>query len=537
MRPGITLLSSFAVFALTRAALAFPSPDTTAVLYNGDVPESVALAQKYATARSIPPNQLCKVTGVVDTPDITFTDFQTKLFGPFVQCLKDGGAYARIEAVVVVHGLPIRVAVPAMAGDQNASVAGAIGVWRSTLDGTMTPLLGQPPGVIANCGSPCLAANWKNPLATLNGPFDAAWTVKANGVEWHPVLVTMLHGRSYADAEKLLTSAMDAEKNGPAKGEFLFMNGADAARGVLDGDANAVMPVLQGLGMTTSRVPFDANLTGKSLAAFATGTASIGMTIEGNTFTPGAVVDNLTSFGAVPQNFAAMGESQVSIARWVAKGVAGVHGTVDEPLNNCFPSRRFISDYAAGAPLAEAYLRRMPYQYWRNLVLGDPMAAPYAKRPKLAIQGLTQGQVIGQSVHVIVTATDAAGTGIANVKLYLDGVESGAADGDTLDTCVDLPARDKVQVLAVAQNNTGADALAKFPPKGWTMITVDGRGPGKPSCDAPPDAGPSGGDGGNGTNPPITQGGCSCDASGAPAPSSIALAALGALLLVRRRRR
>lgn len=537
MRRCLTLLGSLAAVVVARPAGAFPGPDTTAVLCNGDVPESVALAQKYAAARAVPPNQVCKTSGVADVADITFADFRNKLMDPFVQCLKDGGSYDRIEAVLLVRGLPIRVAVPAMAGDQNASVAAALGAWRSTLDGTTTPLLGQPPGQISNCGSPCLAAKWNNPLLALGTAYDAAWTVKANGVEWHPVLVTMLHGRSYADAEKLLTSALDAEKNGPAKGEFLFMNGADVARGVLDGDANVVMPVLKGLGFSTSRVAFNANLTGQSLAAFATGTASLGQTIEGNTFAPGAVVDNLTSYGAVPQNFAPTGESQVSIARWVTMGVAGVHGTVDEPLNNCFPSRRFIGDYAAGAPLAEAYLRRMPYLYWRNLVLGDPMAAPYAQRPKVALAGLAQGQEIGQSVRVVATATDTAGSGIANVKLYVDGMLADAADGDTLELCVVLPARDKVQVLAVAQNLPGAGALLKFPPKGWTMVTIDGRGPGQPSCDAPPDAGPPGDDAGNGQSATVPQGGCSCDVSDKPAPSSLALAALVALAVSRRRRR
>lgn len=537
MRRPLAVLGSLVAVAVARPAEAFPGPDTTAVLCNADVPESVALAQKYAAARAVPPNQLCKVSGVADVADIAFADFQTKLFDPFVQCLKAGGAYDRIEAVVLVRGLPIRVSVPVMAGTQNASVAAALGVWRSTLDGTTTPLLGQPPGQIGNCGSPCLAAKWSNPLLALGTAYDSAWTVKASGVEWHPVLATMLHGRSYADAEKLLTSGLDAEKNGPAKGEFLFMNGADAARGVLDGGANAVMPVLQGLGFSTSRVPFDSNLTGRSLAAFATGTASLGQTIEGNIFAPGAVVDNLTSYGAVAQNFAPMGESQVSIARWVSMGVAGVHGTVDEPLNNCFPSRRFIGDYAAGAPLAEAYLRRMPYLYWRNLVLGDPMAAPYARRPKVALDGLADGQVVGQAVHVVASATDVAGSGIAAIKLYLDGVLAASADGDVLDVCVDLPARDKVQVLAVAQNLPGAGALLKFPPKGWTMVTIDGRGPGKPACDAPPDGGPPTDDAGNAASPTVPQGGCSCDVSAEPSPGSFALAALVALVLSRRRRR
>lgn len=491
----------------TSSAWAFPSPDTTAVLYNADVPESVALAQAYQNARAIPAKQMCKVS-VVDQASISLADFQTKLFQPLQKCLTDGGAQSRIEAVMIIRGIPIVVSTP-----DNASVAAAIGAWTSVLEGTATPLIGQPPGMVANCGGPCLAAQWPNPLKSLVGPFGPGMKMTKNGVEWHPVLATMLHARTYPDAQKLLQSALDAEMMGGAKTEFLFMDGADSARGVLDSDANAVMPILTGLGFTTNRVPFNAALTGKSLAAFATGTASIGTTIEGNTYLPGSIVDNLTSYGAAPQNFAMSGEAQVSIARWVEKGVAGVHGTVDEPLNNCFPSRRFISDYASGAPLGEAYLRRMPFAYWRNLVLGDPMAAPYAKRPIVSIDGVKGGQVIGGAVPIHVSVKDNAGSGIAKINLYVDGDLAGESDGEILDACIMMPAKDKVQVLAVAQNAQGTGALATFPPKGWLSIVVDGRGKGPITCES--DAGPQGGttdtDGGT-TMMPMGQGGCSCDA-------------------------
>ncbi|MFK7989303.1 MAG: hypothetical protein AB8I08_25015 [Sandaracinaceae bacterium] len=95
---------------------------------------------------------------------------------------------------------------------------------------------------------------------------------------------------------------------------------------------------------------------------------------------------NLTSFGARPINFRETGESQVSIARWVTAGVAGVHGTVAEPLNNCFPDRELLVRYVDGSTLAEAFHLTMPFVYWRNLVLGDPMAAPFAERPTLTVE-------------------------------------------------------------------------------------------------------------------------------------------------------
>ena len=283
------------------------------------------------------------------------------------------------------------------------------------------PLLGQDPGTLVNCGTPCYGAAWPNPMLNLTTPYQAGYTVTKNGVAWKPLLVTMLHGRSQADAQMLIDSATNAEKNGGAKGTFMFMDSADGptgARGVLDSEFPNVINQLKTLGFTDAQeVPWNADLTGKTLASFFVGTASIGQTIEGNTYLPGSLVDNLTSFGAVPQNFATSGESQVSIARWVEKGVGGVQGTVDEPLNNVFPNRNLIVDYVKGAPLAEAYFRWFPYVYWKNLVLGDPMLAPYAKRPVVTISGIADGATQTDATNVTATATDSTGAGIANITL------------------------------------------------------------------------------------------------------------------------
>jgi MYXO-CTERM domain-containing protein len=522
------------LFLSTAAAWAFPGPESTAVLYNADVPESVALAKAYAAARGVPTRQLCGVS-VATAADVSLADYRAKIEGPLEQCLTQAGVLPRIEAVLVVRGLPIRVQVPVMSGTQSASVAAALGAWKSTLQGTATPLVGEAPGEAGNCGGPpCTAARWQNPLALVTGPFGAGTAITTDGADWKPLLVTMLHGRSYTDAQKLVDSALAAEKAGGAKGEFLFMNGADAARGVLDDQADMVMPLLTSLGLSSSRVPFASDAGGKTLAAFVTGTAALGQTIEGSTYLPGSIVDNLTSFGAAPANFEPSGETQVSIARWVSMGVAGVHGTVDEPLNNCFPNRRFVSDYASGAPLAEAYLRRMPFAYWRNLVLGDPMAAPYAKRPKVTLESQGLG---GGANALSVVATDVAGSGLASVRVYVDGVEAVGSDGG-LPSCVTIPAQKDVQVLVVARNAPGAGALAKFPPVGWASVLVDGTVPtsrpcggGKPAGDASPegDAGPS---------PVASSGGCSCDvAPGADRASVLPLAPLALLALRRRRKR
>ena len=123
----------------------------------------------------------------------------------------------------------------------------------------------------------------------------------------------------------------------------------------------------------SQKVPFDADLTGYQLGAFVTGALHLGAVIEGNVYHPGSIVDNLTSFGAVPSNFDSDGNVQVSVSRWVAQGVAGIHGTTAEPISNAFPHRRFLVDYVKGFTLA---LRTQPAHIFGESHPGDPILAP-----------------------------------------------------------------------------------------------------------------------------------------------------------------
>jgi hypothetical protein len=529
-------LLGLAILAVESSASAFPGPDSVAVLASADDAQSASLADSYAAARAVPDRQVCKIPGIPQTDDVSLSDYQTKILAPLEACLTQNGVHDRIEAVVVMRGVPLRVVVPISSGTTNISLAAALATWESTLaagDAGGGPLLGQDPGTVVNCGSPCYGAAWPNPLVSLTGPFHAGYSVVSGGVNWKPLLVTMLTGRSKADAQMLIDTATAAEKTGGAKGTFMFMDGADSARNVLDGDFPTIIQKLKTLGFTDAQeVPFNSDLTGQTLASFFVGTASLGQTIEGNTYLPGSLVDNLTSFGAVPQNFAATGESQVSIARWVEKGASGAHGTVDEPLNNVFPRRLLIVDYVEGAPLAEAYFRWLPYQYWKNLVLGDPMLAPYAKRPTVTLTGIADGATQSDATTITATATDTSGAGIGHIALYVDGVSVAEADADTITSCVKLPAK-SVQILAVAQTKTGTAGLAKFPPKGWSAIHATGSASGAATCGSADggidEAGADGGtaDGGGG--------GCSCDAAGARSNvSSLAALALALGLFVSR---
>ncbi|MFO0723542.1 MAG: TIGR03790 family protein [Myxococcota bacterium] len=482
MRPtAIGLL----LMAIGSPALAVPGPDSVAVLANSRDRASVELAERYIAARQIPHRQLC----LLDLPlgdDVDLATYRASIEAPFFRCLDQAGITARIEAAVVMRGMPLRVLIPMSGGAASVSMTAALGLYHSTTS-TGAPILGQPPGVVANCGSPCLAATWPNPFRT--GTFSPGYSRSVNGVSYRPLLVTMIHGRSAEEAAKLIASATTADALGGARGTFMFMDGADPARGALDTDYVPAARGLNAAGFTdVVEVPFDGNATGHTLAAFFTGTAGIGQTIEGNRFLPGALVDNLTSYGAVPQNFGAPAdEVQVSIARWVAMGVAGVHGTVDEPLNNCFPSRQLIVDYAEGGTLGEAYLRAMPFVYWRNLVLGDPMTAPYKTKTSILVDGLNEGDTVVGSRALHIETEDPLGRRVGDLWLYVDGVEAGHSRSGSLDLCLPVPVQDNLQILVVSQIADVHAAEYKHRPKSWLSLNVRGTA-GPSDCNAP-DAG------------------------------------------------
>jgi sugar lactone lactonase YvrE len=435
-------------------------------------------------------------------------------------------AFERIDTVLLVRGASSQVAVKVGTRFAFPALASVLSLWKAgTVSGQevlgMNPMIGEP--ICEETQFNCLA-RWRNPFKDSAEVFAPGWSGPVSSedgipVAGRPLLVTMLHGLSYgvdasgapeadplAPASRLIDSALAAEASGGASGKFMFMrNSADPSRSILDHEYDGVISELSQRGYVDAQaVDFDAALTGEYFASFFVGAANLGnydpeggsSTIEGNTYAPGSLVDNITSVGATPTNFdpncvcppvglcaCYFEPNQPSIARWVAMAVGGVHGTVGEPWSNAFPSRRLILDYVDGATLAEAYFRNMPFVFWKNLILGDPMAAPYATRPIVTIGGVTEGQPVSGTVQVTVNATDPGARGISSVRLLVDGVEVASASGGNLTACVGADS-DGTQLLAVAQAAAaGPLGPGNFRPKGWTEVRVDtGTGPAAAPC-------------------------------------------------------
>ena len=99
-------------------------------------------------------------------------------------------------------------------------------------------------------------------------------------------------------------------------------------------------------------------------------------------FAPGAMAEHLTSWSAEFQR------PQTKMTDWLKAGATASAGSVVEPYSNPnkFPSARFFAHYASGCTMLESFYQSIacPLQ---NLLLGDPLAKPYAVPLRVKVLG------------------------------------------------------------------------------------------------------------------------------------------------------
>jgi uncharacterized protein (TIGR03790 family) len=137
------------------------------------------------------------------------------------------------------------------------------------------------------------------------------------------------------------------------------------------------------------------------------------------TFAPGAMADNLTSFGGYLFEESGM----IDALDYLIAGATASYGTVIEPCNwlEKFPSPRNYFYQARGFTTAESYYQSVtnPYQ---GILVGEPLAAPFALPCSGGWSYLPPGAVLAGTTNLSLgfLAAD-AGRPIQQVDLFLDG--------------------------------------------------------------------------------------------------------------------
>lgn len=107
-------------------------------------------------------------------------------------------------------------------------------------------------------------------------------------------------------------------------------------------------------------------------------------------FLPGALAETFVSTSA--RTFKPTEGGQSRIVDLIEQGVTGVKGYVGEPYTVALASPEILFDrYVRGFTLAEAFYAASRMVLWKDVVIGDPLCAPYAQF-SVSVRGSSPGR-------------------------------------------------------------------------------------------------------------------------------------------------
>jgi hypothetical protein len=223
-------------------------------------------------------------------------------------------------------------------------------------------------------------------------------------------------GNSEAEALKQLRRTMKVDGTNP-KGTFYFSKTNDIRTKTRESQFGLAMAALKVLGHPSKVIDTDMPMQARDVMGVTSGIANFGWLATGSKIIPGAICENLTSYGGIM-----LAEDQTKLTEFIRYGAAGSSGTVTEPyaVPFKFPHPLIHAHYAAGCSLAEAYYQSVasPFQL---LIVGDPLCQPWAKHPEFKVTGLTAGQKIKGSVKLQLDWNQKK-VPLAGMEIFIDGV-------------------------------------------------------------------------------------------------------------------
>lgn len=370
------------------------------VVVNQNSSNSLQLGNSYCEQRGVPPQNLLRLTnwsgGAINWSP---AEFRTCLLDPLLDRVARRGLTRQAQFVLLSMDIPYRVT---DAAGQNSTTSALFYGFKSN---------GAPVVGIPSCSLPDDSSNSYafSELPFAQAPPDTATT--------NSFLAMMLTDTSLAGAERILSRGVAADGSCPTQAVYLAKT-TDAARNVrFVAFDNAVFENRVAGNEAVRRI--DTNATAfTDLFGLLTGLANFALPT--NAFAPGGLGDSLTSFGG--EIFESSG--QTSLLAFLEAGTAGSYGTVVEPCNYTekFPDPMDYFYQTRGFSVAEAYYQsiRNPFQ---GLLVGEPLAAPFARPGSADWSSLTNGAVLKGQIALSLAFTAApTNRPLAQADLFVDGV-------------------------------------------------------------------------------------------------------------------
>ena len=227
--------------------------------------------------------------------------------------------------------------------------------------------------------------------------------------------VTRNYGNTEQEALDQLKRTVQADGSDP-KGSFYFTTTADVRTRTRKPNFHFAISRLEKMGYNAEVVsgilPTDkARVLGATI-----GTPGFNWKQSGSRLVPGAIGDNLTSYGGrIPF------QPQTKCTEFLANGAAGASGTVVEPyaIQAKFPHPMIHVHYARGCTLAEAFYQSVsgPSQL---LIVGDALCRPFGKVPEFGVAGVSLNQKVSGTI-TLDPSPDSTSVRISGYQLFVDG--------------------------------------------------------------------------------------------------------------------
>lgn len=345
---------------LVLSAQSAHTPKQVLVVINQNSPDSQAIGSYYVKKRAIPRENVIFIKSNSDA-NISTANYVSSIEGP----VKDHLAKSKnkIDFIVLTKGVPYR-----LDNDGGYSVDGHL----STMDMKVSPIRGDLPSA-EDSEQRNEIRRAMNPYFNKREPFSHA--------KFKMYLVTRLEGYSAADAKALVDRSLAAKRE---KGPFFF----DMAGNRSDGDYGNMNQSLKlaadALEFRDFKVILDNATEFVSPKEPVAGYASWGSNdgaykrdvYNRVRFKPGALCETFVSTSAF--TFSKREHWQSLIADLIEQGVTGVKGYVSEPYTFALARPQILFErYVSGFNLAESFYMASPVIKWKDVVIGDPLCAPY----------------------------------------------------------------------------------------------------------------------------------------------------------------
>ena len=227
--------------------------------------------------------------------------------------------------------------------------------------------------------------------------------------------VTRNYGNTEQEALDQIQRTVRADGTNP-RGSFYFTTTSDVRTKTRKPNFNFAITRLKKMGFGAEVVSGALPVNKPRVLGATIGAPLFNWKQAGSRFVPGAIGDNLTSYGGrMPA------QGQTKLTEFLANGAAGGSGTVVEPyaVQVKFPHPMIHVHYARGCTLAEAFYQSV-YGPWQLLIVGDALCRPFGQVPEFGVTGVALNQKVSGTIKLD-PAPENTSVRIAGYQLFVDG--------------------------------------------------------------------------------------------------------------------